>query len=130
MDWLLENYASIDCHDKCIRFRPVEGTEFIFQGDRSEALTHLISMMKAKKLLEKGCQGYLAYVMNSETEPIDVQKIPMIREFPYVFLKELPGLPPDKKVEFSIELVPGTNPVSIAPYRMALLELRELKIQL
>ena len=68
--------------------------------------------------------------MNGEAEPIDVQEIPVVREFPDVFSKELPGLPPDREVEFSIELVPGTNPVSIAPYRMAPLELRELKVQL
>ena len=90
----------------------------------------MISVMKAEKLLQKGCQGYLAYVMNGEAEPIDVQEIPVVREFPDVFPKELPGLPPDREVEFSIELVPGTNPVSIAPYRMAPLELRELKVQL
>ena len=130
MDWLSENYASIDCHDKCIRFRPVAGAEFMFQGDRSEALTHLISVMKAERLLQKGCQGYLAYVMSGEAEPVDVQEIPVVREFPDVFPKELPGLPPDREVEFNIELVPGTNPVSIAPYRMAPLELRELKVQL
>ena len=88
MDWLSENYASIDCHDKCIRFRPVAGAEFMFQGDRSEALTHLISVMKAERLLQKGCQGYLAYVMNSEVEPIDVQKIPMVREFLDVFSRD------------------------------------------
>ena len=84
--------------------------------------------MKAEKLLEKGCQGYLAYVMNSEAEPIDVQKIPMVREFSDVFPKELPGLPSEREVDFSIELVLGTNPVSVAPYHMALLELRELKV--
>ena len=72
MDWLSKNYASIDCHDKCIRFKLMEDTEFMFQGDRSEALTHLISVMKAEKLLEKGCQGYLAYVMNNVTEAVDV----------------------------------------------------------
>ena len=54
----------------------------------------------------------------------------MVREFSNVFPKELPSLSPDRKVEFSIELVPGTNLVSVAPYCMALLELRELKVQL
>ena len=54
----------------------------------------------------------------------------MVREFLDVFPKEFLGLPPDRKVEFSIELVPGTNLVSLAPYHMAPLELRELKEQL
>ncbi len=47
-----------------------------------------------------------------------------------MFPKELPGLPPIREVEFGIELVPGTTPISIAPYRMTPLELKELKAQL
>ncbi|WVZ48703.1 hypothetical protein U9M48_000122 [Paspalum notatum var. saurae] len=51
-------------------------------------------------------------------------------DFPDVFPEELPGLPPDRDVEFAIELVPGTAPVSRRPYRMAPDELKELKVQL
>ena len=54
----------------------------------------------------------------------------MVKEFNDVFPGELPGLPPEREIEFSIELVPGTNPIFIAPYRMAPSELRELKVQL
>ena len=68
--------------------------------------------------------------MNREVELVDVQMIPVVRKFSEVFLKELPGLPPKRKVEFSIELAPGMNPISIAPYHMASLELRKLKVQL
>ncbi|KAK8584268.1 hypothetical protein V6N12_068514 [Hibiscus sabdariffa] len=46
------------------------------------------------------------------------------------FSEELPGLPPMREVEFGIEVQPGTNPVSITPYRMAPIELKELKKQL
>ena len=45
--------------------------------------------------------------------------IPVIREFPDVFLNELPGIPPKRKVDLSIEVVQGTTPISRAPYRMA-----------
>ena len=54
----------------------------------------------------------------------------MVCEFLDVFLEELPGLPPDRDVEFKIELVLGTTPISRRPYRMPLNELAELKIQL
>ena len=54
----------------------------------------------------------------------------MVREFGDVFPKELPGLPPEREIEFSVELLPGTSPISIAPYRMAPTELKELKAQL
>ena len=54
----------------------------------------------------------------------------MVYEFHDVFLDELPGLPPNRDVEFKIELVPGTAPISRRLYRMPPNELAELKIQL
>ncbi|WVZ52002.1 LOW QUALITY PROTEIN: hypothetical protein U9M48_003098 [Paspalum notatum var. saurae] len=64
------------------------------------------------------------------TELQEIKKIPVVCEFPDVFPEELPGLPPDRNVEFSIELVPCTAPVSKRPYGMAPDELKELKTQL
>ncbi|RVW29531.1 Transposon Ty3-G Gag-Pol polyprotein [Vitis vinifera] len=52
------------------------------------------------------------------------------KEYPDVFPEDLPGLPPEREVEFTIDLVPGTGPMSKAPYRMAPVELKELKVQL
>ena len=72
MDWLSKNYASIDCHDKCVRFKSKENIEFVFQGERSEVLTRLVSVMKVKRLLDKGCQGFLAYIINGKVELVDV----------------------------------------------------------
>jgi hypothetical protein len=59
-----------------------------------------------------------------------LEEIPIVRDFVDVFPEELPGLPPDREIEFTIDLLPGTGPVSKAPYRMAPLELKELKEQL
>ena len=56
--------------------------------------------------------------------------IPVVCDFPDIFLDELPGLPPDWDVEFKIELVPGIAPISRRPYRMPPNQLAELKIQL
>ena len=61
------------------------------------------------------------------TRPED---IPIVKEFPDVFLDDISGLPPDRAIEFVIELVIGTEPISIPPYRMAPAELKELKAQL
>ncbi|WVZ58395.1 LOW QUALITY PROTEIN: hypothetical protein U9M48_008672 [Paspalum notatum var. saurae] len=62
--------------------------------------------------------------------PTEVKKIPVVRDFRDVFPEELSGLPPDRDVEFSIDLVLGTAPISRRPYRMAPGELKELKMQL
>ena len=53
-----------------------------------------------------------------------------MNEFFDVFPEDLPGLPPDREIEFEIELAPGTKLISIAPYRMAPAELKELKVQM
>ena len=59
-----------------------------------------------------------------------MEQIPVVCKFPDVFSEEILGLPPVKEVEFTIELMPGTAPISIALYRMAPAELGELKLQL
>ena len=58
---------------------------------------------------------------------VKLDDLPVVCEFSDVFLNELPGLPPDREIEFGNELEAGTTPTSIAPYRMALAELKELK---
>ena len=55
MDWLSENYASIDCRNKCVGFKMNESIDFIFQGERSAVLTRLISVIRARRSLDKGC---------------------------------------------------------------------------
>ncbi|KAM2577780.1 hypothetical protein TB2_003411 [Malus domestica] len=81
-------------------------------------------------MLRKGCQGYLAHVVMTEETPACVEDVRVVRHFPDVFLDDLPGLPPDHEVEFTIDLIPGNDLLSLTPYRMALAELRELKTQL
>jgi len=60
----------------------------------------------------------------------DLTSIPVVCEFSDVFPEDLRRLPPDREVEFSIELEPGTAPISRRPYRMAPRELAEMKKQL
>ncbi|XP_074364525.1 uncharacterized protein LOC141705502 [Apium graveolens] len=100
-------------------------------GDRNyKGDIKLISALKASKLLSKGCDGYLAFVKDTSKDEPSIEDYPAVREYEDVFPDELPGLPPHREVEFTIELVPGAEPISKAPYRMAPLELQELKEQL
>jgi len=80
-------------------------------------------------MLRKGSQGYLCAIEAIELKNLDLNEIPAAREFPQVF-QEVPGLPPNREIEFTIELVPETAPISKALYRMAPAELTELKTQL
>ena len=91
---------------------------------------NLISAITASKMLRRGCQGYLAVVRNVEADKGAVDRVLVVCEFLDVFPEELPGLPPDREIEFCIDVVPGTDPISMPPYRMALAELKELNEQL
>ncbi|XP_049348984.1 uncharacterized protein LOC125813542 [Solanum verrucosum] len=89
-----------------------------------------ISYLKAKKMMSKGYICYLVRVKNRDVESPTLQSIPLVIEFPDVFPEDLPSLPPEQEVEFSIDVIPNTQPISIPPYRMTPAELRELKEQL
>nr|XP_009800237.1 PREDICTED: uncharacterized protein LOC104246173 [Nicotiana sylvestris] len=65
-----------------------------------------------------------------DKEPVSLQSVPIVNEFPTVFLDELPRIPPERENDFAIDLLPDTQPISIPPYRMAPAKLRELKEQL
>ncbi|KAM2294350.1 hypothetical protein ACFX1S_034260 [Malus domestica] len=129
-DWLHYNRAHIDCYGKFVTFYRPELPEVTFVGERSGVRHGVISAMRARKLLSKGCQGYLAHVVLNDVVPNSVEEVGVVRHYPDVFPDDLPGLPPNRDVEFSIDLLPGTDLISLTPYRMAPAELRELKIQL
>ena len=130
MDWLSNHRATLDCYKKEVKFHRPGKLEVKFRGIRRELSSNMISAMAAQRMLRKGCQGYLAYVVETEKEGTLVDVIPVVREFPDLFLDDIKGLPPDREVEFTIDLIPGTELISIPPYRMAPVELRELKAQL
>lgn len=130
MDWLESCYATVDCHRKMIKFSMLREPAYAFQGDGSGSPTNLISGLGAKRLLRKGCHGYLAYVRNAEKEMVGLDQVPVVQEFVDVFPEEIPSPPPDMEIEFSIDVASGTQPISILPYRMAPAELKELKEQL
>ena len=130
MDWLSRHRAIVDCRMKRVTLRTPKDEEVIFIGERSNHLSNVISAAIARKMVRKGCEAYLAYVIDTVKSRPSVSDIPAVSDFPEVFLEELPGLPPQREIEFAIDVVPGATPASITPYRMAPLELKELKLQL
>ena len=93
-------------------------------------MSNVISAMQARRLLRKGCEAFLAMVLDSKRGQIELENILVVKDFPDVFPEELPGISPVREVELSIKILLGTSPTSRAPYRMAPTELKELKIQL
>ncbi|KAK1645131.1 hypothetical protein QYE76_062936 [Lolium multiflorum] len=110
MDWLMENGAVINCGDKTLSLRNSIGGQIVFQGDKYTQL-------------EIGLE------LNSLKE-VRIEDIPVVNEFQDVFPKELPGMPPDREIEFTIDLIPGTAPIAQPRYKMGPKELVELKAQI
>nr|GFC43892.1 putative reverse transcriptase domain, aspartic peptidase domain protein [Tanacetum cinerariifolium] len=108
----------IDCRSYRVIFGDIHAPEFIYHGSIPGKSMQIISALQARTLLSHGCEGFLAMIHD------------MTPEIPDVFPDELPGIPPVHEVEFNIELIPGAEPISKAPYRMAPVELKELKDQL
>ncbi|WMV37299.1 hypothetical protein MTR67_030684 [Solanum verrucosum] len=76
------------------------------------------------------CLTYLAHVQDVEVESPSIESIPMVSEFREVFPTDFSGRPPDRYIDFCIDLEPCSSPISIPPYRMAPVKLRELKVQI
>ncbi|WVZ93810.1 hypothetical protein U9M48_039765 [Paspalum notatum var. saurae] len=109
MNWMAENYAVLHV------------------GSREVQLKSKVTNKILKVHIPE--QKHIEATVNT-TELQEIKKIPVVCEFPNVFPEELPGLPPDRNVEFKIDLIPGMAPVLRRPYRMAPDELKELKTQL
>ncbi|XP_052117673.1 uncharacterized protein LOC107489254 [Arachis duranensis] len=122
-DWLSKNRILLDCFERTIRFMP--------EGENGAVVAtgyYLNSVMVHYSGEE--CQGYILLAANALGDAQNLDQIPVVRDFPEVFPEDIPEFPPQREIEFTIELVPGARPVSIAPYRMAPIELAELKTQL
>ncbi|RVW18432.1 Transposon Ty3-G Gag-Pol polyprotein [Vitis vinifera] len=114
MDWLASYHASVDCFEKRVTFSIPGQPKFSFEGKHVDRPLRMISAWQASSLLKKGCQGFLASVMSNESD-LKLEDIPIVREYPDVFPEDLPGLPPEREVEFTIDLVLGTDKGFIRP---------------
>jgi hypothetical protein len=110
MDWLSKYKVLIDCDKKSVKLTTPEGKEMEFVAEPVVTAKGVSICTKVNQL--DASQGSEVLVVN---------------EFPDVFPDELPGMPPDRDIEFVIKLKPGTTPIYKTPYRMATPELAELK---
>ncbi|KAL0295930.1 UNVERIFIED_CONTAM: Transposon Ty3-G Gag-Pol polyprotein [Sesamum radiatum] len=130
MDWLSCNHALVDCQTKEVTIEVNGQMKTVIVGERKVTPNCLISAVTAFNLIKGGCEAYLDSVRDTRKVGPSVSDVPVVREFPDVFPEELPGLPPHREVDFEINTIPGAAPISITPYRMDPLELKELKKQL
>jgi hypothetical protein len=110
MDWLSKHKVLIDCAKKYVKLTTLDGKELEFVAEPVVTAKGVANRVKVNQL--DASQG---------------SNVPVVDEFPDVFPKELPGMPPDRDIEFVIELKPGTAPIYKTPFRMTTPELAELK---
>ncbi|XP_052483125.1 uncharacterized protein LOC128036232 [Gossypium raimondii] len=89
--------------------RPENGELLQVKSNQTEELSNVISVMTAQRCVRKGYDAYLAYVLNTKVSESKIQAVPVVCEFLDVFPEELPGLPPEREVEFSIDLMNYSN---------------------
>ncbi|KAJ9552857.1 hypothetical protein OSB04_016902 [Centaurea solstitialis] len=129
-DWMIRNKVKIDCEQKMVRIKLPDGRTAVVYGAKRNRSTSLISVIKANRCIRKGCVWFMAYVVDSKKDKLEVKDVEVVRDYPEVFPEDLVSLPPDREIEFRIDLVPGATPIAKAPYRLAPSELKEMLAQL
>ncbi|XP_050877280.1 uncharacterized protein LOC127081032 [Lathyrus oleraceus] len=124
MDWISTNSVFIGCEEKLIIISSSEATPKDVLTTILESIVGMVNFLFEKEKL------VLLILTKEPSDNLSVTQIPIVCEFPEVFSKDVTSLPPEREMEFSIDLIPGTTTISVSLYRMALLELRELKDQL
>nr|GEZ58738.1 putative reverse transcriptase domain-containing protein [Tanacetum cinerariifolium] len=129
MDWLVKHDALIVCGKKEVHI-PVKGKMLVVKGNCDVSRLKVVSYIKARKYIQRGCHLFIAHVKEKEPKEKRLEDMPIIHDFFEVFRDDLPGLPQPRQVEFRIKLVPGATLVARAPYRLAPSEMKELSDQL
>eukprot|EP00253_Pinus_taeda_P028992 PITA_28992 len=132
MDWLEKHWSLVNCKTKTIYYKDDLGQQQELQGIKHPVQIRPITASQLAKCLRKKCQIYAIQVgyANQKDKVSAIDSILIVQEFVDVFPEEVPGLPPKRDIDFTIELIPGAAPVSRAPYQMSVPELTELKMQL
>ncbi|XP_073270145.1 uncharacterized protein [Primulina huaijiensis] len=131
MDCLTLNVSTIDFRRRTVSIRPPNEKAFIFEAAQNNQMPHIISCMRAKKLIQKGCQNFLVSIISApDIDSRSIENVKVVKDFSDVFLDDVSGIPPEREVEFIIELKPATMPISKAPCILAPVELKELKDQI
>jgi hypothetical protein len=112
MEWLSKHNGLIDCAKKAVRLTPSSGKELEYIAE--------------SLVTDKAASNRIVLNHLDAASTLDIRTV---SEYPNVFPEELPGMPPDREIEFVIELVPGTAAIFKRPYRMAANQLAELKEQ-
>ncbi|XP_070046821.1 uncharacterized protein [Nicotiana tomentosiformis] len=130
MDWLYSCFAKLDCRTKLVRFEFLNELVIEWKGNDVVPKGKFISYLKVTKMINKECIYHLVWVTYTDVEAPTLESVPFVNAFSGVFPDELLRIPPDKEIDFGIDVMPDMHPMSIPPYRMSPTKFKELKEQL
>ena len=130
MDWIHSYYTTVDCRNKIVQFQFMNEPVLEWKGSILAFKGQLVSYLRARKIISKGCVYHLMHVKDSSSESPSIKSVPMVNEYSDIFPEVLQVIPPKREIDFSIDLLLDIQPISIPLYKMAPAELKELKDQL
>ncbi|WMV49813.1 hypothetical protein MTR67_043198 [Solanum verrucosum] len=116
MTWLSPYYVVLNGNIKSVTLEISGRKKLEWEEVYKPKQANIISSIRARKLVGQGCLAYLAHIRDVEVESLSIESIHVVSKF--------------RDIDFCIDLEPSTHPISIPPYRMAPVELRELKAQI
>ncbi|XP_020981475.1 uncharacterized protein LOC110272996 [Arachis duranensis] len=124
LDWLSKYHVFLDFYERTAVI-PSDSL------DIKPFLSHTLYLNSVRVTLDgSDCEGYVLLAASSNDSELNLERILVVKEFPNVFPDDIPEFPPEREIEFRIELVPGIGPIFIALYQMSPLELADLRKQL
>ncbi|XP_070041442.1 uncharacterized protein [Nicotiana tomentosiformis] len=125
MDLVSPYHAILDCHAETGTLAMLDLPRLECRGTLDYIPSKLVSFLKAQQMVGKGYDAYLAYMRDISVDTPTVKSVPVVRNYPNVFPVDLLGMPPDRDIDFGIDLLPGIQPIYIPLYLMAPTELKE-----
>jgi hypothetical protein len=130
MDWLESHEVILNYNMKQLSLVDDEGHRRMLVGRNQGVSLRFISSLQLRKSMRKRCKLYAILALNEKGVAEGLEHLPVVREFVDVFLEELLGMPPERELEFTIDLKPRTELIARTTYQMSTSELQELRMQL
>ena len=113
MDWLHKCYSTINCRNRVVRFQFPNELELEWEGRGSSPIGQIVSILEANKMIVKGYLYHFVRINDLNKEVSSIDSVSIVNEIPHVFPEDLQRFPSEREIEFSVDLDPNTNPISI-----------------
>ncbi|CAN6459048.1 unnamed protein product [Victoria cruziana] len=130
MDWLARHRVLVDCQKHRLVVGLGSQSQRVFKTQTLESDIAYVGYLRGSDAVRRVDPIFVVTWMVERTTEPKVREIPVVQDYTDVFPEKLSGLPPEREIEFTIELMSGVQLISKAPYRMAPVELEELKKQI